>query len=639
MCICIHQLEFLAREAPDGAFFLWGTDFELLPDLVDIQQHIRGLARNLNIDIQFSTMPRWLSEYGQPKKIVDLEPIGHGIGKSSDMESFSRWVLKPLDIRIRHYSVPAMAAIRRAELITGALGEREKEVDIPIAQTISPSVDNPWDTMFEHALEFPEDEQRYLYHQGKSTALSRAYHHLLIGVNSDAIGWSAWEPRWQHRVGELTRAQILADEVTTRALDMIANEVIVPKVLQGVDRLFLVFNPTRAHATIISVYSLQPGYLLEPSGEVLSGMIHSDGTKCIVTAQVSLPDYGYLLLGFKTGAVPQEPSWTEGRSIAAGSLLVSLNEQWVTLRAGERSARLSIPPFRLEDPSHVCPIETVVPDLSQAHTRVRETPFGPQLELFHETAWAVQTRLVFTLQGEDILCEADFWFYLPRWVGERGWNPEGLRLELVGEPGDLWYSTPFGVIQHKEKDLVYAAMHRFATLQAKDGGMAILPSSGVQGIRAIPGEGKLALRLGASALGELDARPYITFDKKGNAYHHQHQTAAVFMGHHTHRFVIRLYGGDWRKADLPERGRQFQESPAIREIKPPLSQGTRPPVASLLTVEPRSVDIAGFRVLNEQPEAIMYETWGRPASAILRIDQHLYQTKLTPWGIAVIKIK
>jgi len=631
----ISQLKNLCRRVEDKTFLLLGTDFEDLPDFVGIQKHIGKIAQNLDIDILFNIMPRWLKEHGQPNKVVNLEPFGNGTPELLELRSFSRWVLKPLDIRMRHYSLPAMAAIRRAKLITGALQEK---VDIPIAQTVSPAVDNPWDVMFEHALEFPEDEHRYLSHRKESTALSRAHHHLLIGVNSDAIGWASWEPRWQHRIGELARARILADQIVNRALDTIATNITIPQTLKKAERFFLVFNPTRARTAIVSAYVPRPGSLLTPSGKVLSGIIRSTGTQYIITTKVSLPGYGYSLLGFKSGSISQESPWTEGQEIVRGALSVSLEGKGIKLRIGKRSAYLFIPPFQLEDPSHVCGRETISPDFSQAYTRVRKTPFGPQMELFHKTAWGMQTRLKFTLEEENLLCEVDFWFYLPRWVGGRGWNPEGLQLELVGEPGDLWYSIPFGVVKHRGKKLTYVAMHRFAALQNRDGGMAILPSSGVQGIKAIPEEGRLALRLGASALGELDSKPYITFNEMGDPSHHQHQTAAVFTGHHKHRFAIYLYKGNWAEADLPEKGRQFQESPVLQEVKPSFNRGTRPSVNSLLTIEPRSVDIAGFRMLNGQVQAILYETRGRPAKAILRIGKRFYHTNLGPWGIAMVEI-
>jgi len=244
----ISQLENLCRRAEDRTFLLLGADFEGLPDLIEIQKHIGRIAQNLNINIVFNIMPRWLKEHGQPNKVVDLEPFGNGTPELLELRSFSRWVLKPLDICMRQHSLPAMAAVRRAGLIAGAFRE---EADIPISQTSSPAVDNPWDLMFEHALEFPEDEERYLFLREGGTALSRAYHHLLIGVNSDAIGWAAWEPRWQHRIGELARARILADQMVGRALDVVATNITIPRALQKAERLFLVFNPTRARTVLL----------------------------------------------------------------------------------------------------------------------------------------------------------------------------------------------------------------------------------------------------------------------------------------------------------------------------------------------------------------------------------------------------
>ncbi|MEK6645746.1 MAG: hypothetical protein AABY84_03615, partial [Candidatus Firestonebacteria bacterium] len=224
-----------------------------------------------------------------------------------------------------------------------------------------------------------------------------------------------------------------------------------------------------------------------------------------------------------------------------------------------------------------------------------------------------------------------------------GWNPDGLRVELESpdKNGELWYSIPFGVIQHTNKDLSYVAMHRFAALQTNKGGMAFLPCSGVQGIRAIPSEGKLGLRLGASAEGELDAKPgRINKDGTLDTEYNRHSTGALFSGHYQHNFAIHLYEGDWRDANLSERGRQLQEPPIIKEVNLSIkNSNSRRAIDSLLKIEPRSVDIAGFRVLQGQREVVIYETHGQPANACLQLNGKQYKTKLQPWGISVLQIK
>ena len=77
-------------------------------------------------------------------------PIGSGFEQPLERESFSRWLLKPLDIKMRQHILSAMVSLRRAELITGVLNPKKVEIDLPIEQIVSPAVDNPWDTMFEH---------------------------------------------------------------------------------------------------------------------------------------------------------------------------------------------------------------------------------------------------------------------------------------------------------------------------------------------------------------------------------------------------------------------------------------------------------------------------------------------------------
>ena len=84
----------------------------------------------------------------------------------------------------------------------------------------------------------------------------------------------------------------------------------------------------------------------------------------------------------------------------------------------------------------------------------------------------------------------------------------------------------------------------------------------------------------------------------------------------------------------------MQEPPIIKEVNLSIkNSNSRRAIDSLLKIEPRSVDIAGFRVLQGQREVVIYETHGQPANACLQLNGKQYKTKLQPWGISVLQIK
>ena len=87
---------------------------------------------------------------------------------------------------------------------------------LPVADAWTPAPDTPWDTRFEETGEYPETEALYLTPNGQSTLLSRAWHHLLIGLNSDASGWYPWTPRTRHRNTVLETSRELSGDVTIR---------------------------------------------------------------------------------------------------------------------------------------------------------------------------------------------------------------------------------------------------------------------------------------------------------------------------------------------------------------------------------------------------------------------------------------
>lgn len=599
------------NDIADGTYHVLGCDFEMLPDLSAVRDELLTAA-GPDVEIRLTTVRAWLRERAKRPSAALVQPRGSGLPEPLELESFSRWVLKPRDIECRQQQLRAMVAVRRAGLLAGATGQLGSR---PLEHTCEPVTDNPWDAIFEHAGDFAEDADRL---GPRGCGMARALHRLLIGVNSDAIGWVPWLPRQLHREGELDRARIIADQVAREAL-----VAYVPQT--GVDGVhYAVFNPTRSREAIVEVETPLPCI-----ADGLPVLVNAAGRNHRHLVRVPLPEYGITGVTL-TPASPATPYvWAEGRAAVAGGVSVRVEAEGLTIERGALHAQVRLAPFELTDPTGVCETVTVMPNLASGECRVRNTPLGPELEVLCELAWPVFARVSARPYGDLVTLDVDLWFHQPRRVGQLGsYDPEGLRLDVTGTAGRLAYSVPFGVVESPNQDLCHAAMHRFACLDGPASGVAVFPVSGMQGLSAEPRDGRLGVRLGASALGELDAAPRLSIDARGLASHYAHSTGALFCGHYRHTVAVLLYEGTWRDANLPERGRQCQEPPYVVAVP------ARAESRCLLSIEPNHVDIAGLRTGRDGTEIVLCETFGRQAHARWRCGPHQGECVLGPWEVA-----
>ncbi|OGJ89960.1 MAG: hypothetical protein A2268_12305 [Candidatus Raymondbacteria bacterium RifOxyA12_full_50_37] len=636
----VASLEEKCIKARNNEFLLTGGDFEMCGSIEKLFRTIKRIEAKHRIKIEFSTFPAWLQKFGEPSEVIVYSPFGGGFENRLEKESFSKWSLKPLDIKIRPYYLRAMGTVQKAGIINETVPFTSDHRNRCRNDSLT---DNPWGQMFESAFDFPEDEIKYLAPLGKPTYLSKAKHHLLIGVNSDAIGWAEWGPRWQHRVGELKQAAVLAGKEIAEKMDKVANILTTPNGLRKMSKLFLAFNANRKGVYPIHVDSPVPGTIVTAEGNEIPTINTFCGTDYQLKAMLPIDDFALTLFGVKGQKAPRvyEP-FLDGNSIKNDILEVRVKGKNLIISHNNKTITLCIPPFKLSNPTGYSKTQMIKPDLSKGFCRTRNTPFGPQLEIFHETAWPLQTRLLITLQKTEILCEAHFMFYQPSWVGKSRnekakFNIDGLRIELQGDPGDLFYSIPFGVVKHYSQSLSYAAIHRFAVLQAKDRGIAVIPRSGMQGIRTIPQKGIIGIRLGASAAGECDLRPVLSYDRTGNPKHTVHYSGAVFSGHYHHEFTIRVYEGNWRKEHLWERSSQLQNPPYIRETITGNGAGSVVPL-KLFDLTPSSVMLAGFCIRKSRTTAIVFETAGKSVKAVLRYNNKAYAVNIKPHGICEIHV-
>ncbi|MDD2461470.1 MAG: hypothetical protein PHT98_10375, partial [Kiritimatiellae bacterium] len=201
-----------------------------------------------------------------------------------------------------------------------------------------------------------------------------------------------------------------------------------------------------------------PLALVAADGSPLSGALACRAGQWTASARVELPAYGYRLLGLREqpGAQPAA-EWRAGSAVLADGKRAGLTEERLTVAEGARQIEIAVAPFRLSDPSGAAAAEEVRPDWSRATTRVRETPFGPELEVFTELAWAMWLRLVIGLRPDRVEVTACVQVDMPRRIGKGKYDPAGLLLEFRGWPGRVRYDIPNATIEHANPEPSFIA--------------------------------------------------------------------------------------------------------------------------------------------------------------------------------------
>ena len=122
---------------------------------------------------------------------------------------------------------------------------------------------------------------------------------------------------------------------------------------------------------------------------------------------------------------------------------------------------MSLAPFRLSDPAGAAETEEVLPHWAAAVTRVRQTAWGPDLEVFTELAWAMWLRLVIGLRADHVAVTAEIHADMPRRIGRLTYHPDGLLLQFQAAPGSIYYDVPYATVQHANPQRSFVAAQRW----------------------------------------------------------------------------------------------------------------------------------------------------------------------------------
>jgi hypothetical protein len=343
-----------------------------------------------------------------------------------------------------------------------------------------------------------------------------------------------------------------------------------------------------------------PLALVAADGSPLSGALACRAGQWTASARVELPAYGYRLLGLREqpGAQPAA-EWRAGSAVLADGKRAGLTEERLTVAEGARQIEIAVAPFRLSDPSGAAAAEEVRPDWSRATTRVRETPFGPELEVFTELAWAMWLRLVIGLRPDRVEVTACVQVDMPRRIGKGKYDPAGLLLEFRGWPGRVRYDIPNATIEHANPEPSFIAAQRFASIDGGDAAFAVVALGGNQSFRIAPRDGVIAASLGASIQGRADKRPECKILPSGYADHLITSGGDPFLGGYEHRFGLVLCP----PAEVAAAADRLRVGVPLFRVRP--GNGEWPAQQSLIALDAPSARVTAFRVNQGECRAVV----------------------------------
>jgi hypothetical protein len=509
------------------------------------------------------------------------------------------------------------------------------EVDVPLEQAWTTTPDNAWDHRFEEVHEYPETENEYLTLDGKPSLLSRAWHQLLIGLNSDASGWFPWTPRTRHRNLALQTSRSLSNEILTHFASKIAAKLKKPKA--KANAYVLALNPAPSRTAEVSLETEVPMAFVEAKGKLIPTATSLADGRWSARARVQLPAYGYKLLGLVPSREVERSQWSSGSKVRFAGAGASLSNAVLTIAEGKNQVEVSVAPFRLSDPSGAAKTEDVTPNWHKADTRIRQTMFGNDLEVFTELAWAIWLRLVISLREDRIEIAAEVHVDMPRRIGNLKYDPAGLLLQFKGQPGAVYYDIPYAVIRHKNDEPSFVAAQRFVAMESEKSSFGLIALGGNQSFKVSGKDGIIAANLGASTQGRPDTRPECILRPDGTGEHKITSGGDPFMGSYYHRFALVF-------ADLTHMAltaRDLRTAVPLARIQPgrgkwPSSAKAtegKPAEQSLLTIKPSTVHATAFRVTPTRCEIVLNDVSGKPQ----KVSCNRKSASLVPYGVVAMR--
>jgi len=535
-----NNLEYYIDICNDNGLIVGAGDLEIPHNFEALMSKIEEL-KNKGKNIVIVTIPEYLSKF-KPTQEIYLPPCAWARENTSENPTFSRWISDPRDITVHKATMDAMANTENAELLNSIgrlyLGGNY-DLEIKDTKTVAPL--DPITIDIESAEEFNNIERDYLAKDKQVTALSKSWHLVLWGVNSDATGWYPLIEKRRERILSFNKATLYSKEVINNILRKISHSLAIP---DDYSKGLLIFNPHRGHKKVIKLESTVPIQAFDYEGkEILTTNLIEEG-KVHSIFEVSLPSYGYTTVFLREKGEIDSANWEIGDRIENSNIKLVREDERLILKTVYGDYELLWQPFMVKEVSRGTLIARSPMEYKASMSWVRNSPH-PQLKVAKRLDWNIMLVQTFSLIDDFVLCNTELEFLRPTLIGGGDWDPNGLIFGIQSNSsGNIYYDVPFGVIRHQNLNDSFIPALRFATLQGRESGVAIISKSGNHSFKVSGHRGFIGIGLGASTLGGPASPALLDVDRaKGKAIHYNNWEYESFCGKYLYEFFIYPYRG------------------------------------------------------------------------------------------------
>lgn len=638
------DLEMLYDKADDGDLFTFVGDFELPPNMLDIIEQVRSLAGK-GKEVQFITISEYLTKFGV-KGEEYYTPCSWT--DAVDNPAFTRWVTDPGDITIHDFTLKAMADVRYAHTFHNLLQFCEHQSLNKRWNEASVQLDSNaliWD------IECPEDFpkiENYLLNVGKGTFLSKAWHYVLWGVNSDARGWYPMLEKRLERLNSLKNASHISKALIREGLHFIGKKLAAPE--QGRQNL-LIYNPHPCQKRVIQLKGPQPYAFKDCKGNQLKTVAYPAGELYVSETEVTLPDYGYTtcsVQGDEQFLYTME--WLSGNFITNGDLTLLYQNGVTVLKKNDQQWTLGledIGPFGIRETHRGTVVHRSPMSTGPDFVKICDKGINPQLRLEKQLDWCIYLTVVYTLHATYVSCNLELEFTKPVMIGGtcigREWRSDAITYSVKGNPGEVWYDIPFGTIRHVNKNDCSITALRYCLLQEQEGGISIIAQNGSQSFRVSASEGKIGICLGGSTMGTPAEPAKEIIDYENRTVHQINRwEEEVFCGKYRHQFTIHPFYGTWREAYVPQIADILTE-PVYTYLHPnePVQSGAQsvmPLEDSFFKIDQPGIKVSMIDYCNEKMSIRLVEQLGLKRTVTVECRNHKKSAELQAYEIKSIEL-
>jgi len=655
VCVPItrHGGQLLERleKAPKNSLLLIEEDYEIPQSFVSTYNNlVKFNAEHPDVEVKWITVKDYIKKFGTRGERI----VGHG-AKARNIQSgtYSRWTADPLDIVVQNVTNKAMEDYRAAKIFNAMMRRSGNAAcDIPVTESLRPVEQDPLTWNIERADLYPTIETRFLTRDGQVTLLSRAENLLLWAVNSDAKGWYPLYEKRRERMAALSESSSRSREVIDKGLDDLSSKMS----LKGYASYYIAANMETGRTSLLSICSDNPVDVYDyTSGTRLASSSKWTGNGYETEFMAALPSYGYCVFATKPKTSVAGATWSEGSSISAGGITVSVKGETIEVDDHGRVSILSLDEFYIKFLGQIngSDIEgegdwRKAVSYGPVRTAVREGIY-PQLRIDRQPDWLMHLRQTISIIDGKVLLDTDFDFPHPVLVRcresaeitESTFDPRGMNLRIsTGSSGVPSYDMPYGIATLNFDGESHLCPLSTCILQKEDYGIMVDARTGEQGMTVNADNGDVTVYLGASTTSGPTKALSIEYPTPTSTNHLTSWYAEPFHGKYHHTIVLGTWNGQWSDAHVGGAIRKLATPVYLRECR---TDGSTAAVgistsASWMTVDSPSVNVTmadftesdGFYFrLNEHD--------GKGGTVHVAAGQDKYDVTVPEFGIITVK--